>query len=186
MINRSSKTGGCKGCAFILFKHEAVAKTLIDNPNRHPIGDKMVEVKSCHRKGTKSKAATSTTQSKKKQNNLKCKQCHQPRLNTQSNPFNFESMTKAEYSPQQPMQSPKVEIKYTPLDDLNNDVLNLEQPVKRLHKKSKTFEDLPEYDEEFKCPSTPRNEIDIGRLSPDDIDYPPLNIDDLCDACEDK
>lgn len=55
LVNRSSKSGTCKGCAFIIFEDEHVAETLINDPSFHNIGGKMVEVKSCHAKGTKPK-----------------------------------------------------------------------------------------------------------------------------------
>ena len=53
LINRSCETGGCRGCAFILFSDTAVAKQLIDDPSRHKIAGHMVEVKCCHRKKPK-------------------------------------------------------------------------------------------------------------------------------------
>lgn len=55
LVNRSSKSGTCKGCAFIIFEDQKVAESLIENPSLHDIGGKMVEVKSCHAKGTKQK-----------------------------------------------------------------------------------------------------------------------------------
>lgn len=53
LINRSCETGGCRGCAFVLFTDEEVATRLINDPNRHKIGPHFVEVKCCHRKGSK-------------------------------------------------------------------------------------------------------------------------------------
>jgi RNA recognition motif-containing protein len=59
LVNRSSKSGACKGCAFIVFEQQSVAEALISDPNFHEIGGKMVEVKSCHVKGTKPKGQKS-------------------------------------------------------------------------------------------------------------------------------
>lgn len=53
LINRSCETGGCRGCAFVLFHDVEVAKKLIDDPSRHKIANHMVEVKCCHRKKPK-------------------------------------------------------------------------------------------------------------------------------------
>ena len=55
LVNRSSKSGTCKGCAFIVFEEQRVAEALIQDPSLHDIGGKLVEVKSCHAKGTKTK-----------------------------------------------------------------------------------------------------------------------------------
>lgn len=56
-MNRSSKSGTCKGCAFIVFEKQSVAESLIVDPRLHDIGGKLVEVKSCHQKGMKAKTA---------------------------------------------------------------------------------------------------------------------------------
>lgn len=53
LINRSCESGGCRGCAFVLFHEVKVAKQLIDDPSRHRIANHMVEVKCCHRKKPK-------------------------------------------------------------------------------------------------------------------------------------
>jgi RNA recognition motif-containing protein len=59
LVNRSAKKGVCKGCAFVLFKDEAVAQQLIRAPEKHEVNGKMVECKEVHKKGTKKKAKKS-------------------------------------------------------------------------------------------------------------------------------
>lgn len=53
LINRNCETGGCKGCAFVLFHDPEVVRRLIEDPSRHKIGPHMVEVKCCHKKAPK-------------------------------------------------------------------------------------------------------------------------------------
>ena len=154
LINRSSKTGGCKGCAFVLFKDESVAKSLIDDPSRHGIGGKMVEVKSCHRKGSKVANKSGSVTNKPPTvslNSLSGPQgCNRAQLlkkgslstansvnrssgdfkNVLASPFTQATLTEA-ISPLCLLASPLPDISFTPLEDLEDDVLCLEVPQKK-------------------------------------------------------
>lgn len=161
LVNRSIKTGVCKGCAFILFKDQKVAQNLIEDPTRHPMGEKMVEVKSCHKKGSKCKNTSSTfgTRNMKKQkSSLKCfsaqsqasvKKFHPSPIETR------ETLTN-KLSPLIALASPLPEIEFTPLEELEDDSFVLEEPVKRVHKISKSFDQLPDLQEEAERPRTPK------------------------------
>ena len=61
MVNRSSKTGISKGCAFILFRDIEVAQELITGPQNHIFDQKLVEVRECLRKGTRVKKPSEGT-----------------------------------------------------------------------------------------------------------------------------
>lgn len=133
LINRSSKTGGCKGCAFILFKETGVAKRLIADPSRHNIGGKMVEVKSCHKKGSKSKPSVEGKQSSENKIFLKstAQSTHSLGLkNLLSSPYTQATLT-GMISPIAPLASPLPDIKFTPLEELEDDLICLEEPIKK-------------------------------------------------------
>lgn len=70
LVNRFSKTGVSKGCAFILFEKAKIAQELINGDETHRVGGKRVDVKECHRKAAKISKKSSSSGTKSPRENI--------------------------------------------------------------------------------------------------------------------
>ena len=152
LINRSSKTNACKGCAFVLFKEQTVAEYLIQSKIKHEVGSKVVEVKSCHKKGTKSKHYKSTQGSncvKKDEYSSQTTLSYQLQnlkgcMSTSAkSPYTQSWSLSTQLSPMEAFESPILQANFSPLEELEDDFC-LEENVSNKRKVSMSLNELPD------------------------------------------